>query len=111
VWLVRDGTVTKGQLAPEDVGLARAEAGSLRGGDPAHNAEVTRRFLAGEGGPVREAVLLNAAAALVALNPTTSPLADQLRAALEDATRSVDSGAAADALDRWVTTSRALAGR
>lgn len=110
VWQVRDGVVTRSQLAPEDVGLARAQPGALRGGDPAHNAEVTRRFLAGEGGPVREAVLFNAAAALVALSPTAAPLLDQLPAALEQATQSVDSGAAGQALDRWVTTSRALAG-
>ncbi len=71
VWVVRDGAVTREQVAPEDVGLTRAEPDALRGGDRAHNAEVTRRFLAGEGGPVRDAVLLNAAAALVALDGAT----------------------------------------
>ena len=109
VWVVRDGAVTREELAPEDVGLQRAEAGALGGGDPAHNAEVTRRFLAGEGGAVREAVLLNAAAALVALEPASSPLAAQLRAALDRAATSVDSGAAARALEAWVETSRSLA--
>ena len=52
VWVVRDGAVTREQVAPEDVGLTRAEPDALRGGDRAHNAEVTRRFLAGEDGPV-----------------------------------------------------------
>lgn len=110
VWVVRDGSVAADQVAPEDVGLSRAEAGSLRGGDRAHNAEVARRFLAGEGGPVRDAVLLNAAAALVALEPVGSgSLADALRAGLARAAESVDSGAAARALAGWVDASRALA--
>src|SRR5687767_2155879 len=64
VWVVRDGEVTREQVTPEDVGLERATVDSLRGADAAHNAEVARAFLAGQGGPVRDAVLLNAAAAL-----------------------------------------------
>ncbi len=109
VWVVRDGTVSREQLAPEDVGLPRAEAGSLKGGDPAHNAEVTRRFLAGETGPVRDAVLLNAAAGLAALEPSGEALADRLRAGLARAAEAVDSGAAARSLAGWVETSRGLA--
>jgi len=111
VWWVRDGAVRRETLAPEDVGLARAAEGSLRGGDRVHNADVARRFLAGETGPVRDAVLLNAAAALVAVEPGTGPLADQLRAGLARAAESVDSGAAGRALDGWVATSRELAER
>ncbi len=109
VWVVRDGAVTTEQLAPEDVGLSRAAPDALRGGDPAHNAEVTRRFLAGEGGAVRDAVLLNAAAALVALEPGDGPLAGRLLDGLSRAAGSVDSGAAARALAGWVETSQALA--
>ncbi len=109
VWVVRDGAVTTEQLSPEDVGLERAAPDSLRGGDPAHNAEVTRRFLAGEGGAVRDAVLLNAAAALVALEPGDGPLAGRLRDGLSRAAESVDSGAASRSLAGWVETSRALA--
>jgi len=111
VWVVRDGAVSTEQVAPEDVGLDRAAAGSLLGGDRAHNAEVTRRFLAGETGPVRDAVLLNAAAALVALEPGSGPLAEQLRDGLRQAGESVDSAAAARALAGWVETSQAVAGR
>ena len=111
VWVVRDGAVSTEQVAPEDVGLDRAAAGSLLGGDRAHNAEVTRRFLAGETGPVRDAVLLNAAAALVALEPGSGPLAEQLRDGLRRAGESVDSGAASRALAGWVETSQAVAGR
>jgi anthranilate phosphoribosyltransferase len=110
VWVVRDGAVSADQVAPEDVGIRRAEAGSLRGGDPGHNAEVARRFLAGETGPVRDAVLLNAAAALVALEPDPAgSLSEALRGALARAAASVDSGSAARALAAWVGTSRSLA--
>ncbi len=110
VWVVRDGAVTHEQVAPEDVGLTRAAADSLRGGDAPHNAEVTRSFLAGETGPVRDAVLLNAAAALVALEPAPGgSLTDGLRAGLARAAESVDSGAAARALAGWVGTSQSLA--
>ena len=109
VWVVRDGVVTRDQLAPEDVGLDRAAVDSLRGGDRSHNAEVARRFLAGEVGAVRDAVLLNAAAALVALEPGTGSLPDELRQAVGRAAESVDSGAAARSLAGWVETSRTLA--
>jgi anthranilate phosphoribosyltransferase len=110
VWVVRDGAVSAEQVVPEDVGISRAEEGSLRGGDRGHNAEVARRILAGEPGPVRDAVLLNAAAALVALDPDpVGSLSDALRDALVQAAESVDSGSAARALAGWVDTSRSLA--
>jgi anthranilate phosphoribosyltransferase len=70
---------------------------------------VARAFLAGQGGPVRDAVLLNAAAALVALRPDDRPLPDQLSDAMHRAAQAVDSGAAAAALAGWVQTSRELA--
>jgi len=110
VWVVRDGVVAEDRVTPEDVGLERASLDALRGGDAAHNAEVTRAFLAGRGGPVRDAVLLNAAAALVAMSPGDGPLAGQLSAAMGRAAEAVDSGAAARALAGWVETSRSLAG-
>jgi len=109
VWLVRDGRVTTERLRPEDVGLVRAVPSSLRGADAAHNAAVARRLLAGEGGAVRDAVLLNAAAALVALDPTDQPLPRALEAAMQRAAVAVDAGDAAQALDRWVETSREIA--
>jgi anthranilate phosphoribosyltransferase len=108
VWVVRDGDVRTETLAPEDVGLQRAAPDALRGGDRVHNAGVTRRFLAGESGPVRDAVLLNAAAALVALEPGSGSLAEGLAAALARAAESVDNGAATRALAGWVDTSQAL---
>jgi anthranilate phosphoribosyltransferase len=108
VWVVRDGSVTVEKITPEEVGLDRAEVDSLRGADAPHNAEVARRVLAGERGAVRDAVLLNAAGALVALDPSAQPVAAQLRSAMGTVAEAVDSGAAAAALDRWVGTSRSL---
>ena len=64
VWSVHDGDATASVLDPADLGLAPATAADLRGGDTAHNADVVRRLLDGEAGPVRDAVVLNAGAAL-----------------------------------------------
>ncbi|PWS41201.1 anthranilate phosphoribosyltransferase, partial [Streptomyces sp. ZEA17I] len=66
-----------------------------------------RRLLDGEGGAVREAVLLNAAAALVALDPGTGPLTERIAAQIQVAAEAVDSGAAKRALERWVAASNA----
>jgi anthranilate phosphoribosyltransferase len=102
VWWVRDGEVKELVFDPADIGVPRAAMEDLRGADPQFNARVARHFLAGERGPVRDAVLLNAAAALVAAGNRTGSLEEQMAAAMEEAARSVDSGAAADVLDRWV---------
>ncbi|MFE2138855.1 anthranilate phosphoribosyltransferase, partial [Streptomyces sp. NPDC059466] len=82
VWVVRDGKVTEERFDPRDVGLDLVPVEALRGADASYNAEVARRVLDGERGPVRDAVVLNAAAALVALSPADAPLVDQLRAAM-----------------------------
>ena len=109
VWVVRNGTVRQTTLDPVELGLAPRAAEELQGADPAYNAGVARDLLAGRTGAIRDAVLLNAAAALVALEPADEPLAAQLRRALARGTQALDSGAAAAVLDRWVATSRALA--
>ncbi|HMC68977.1 MAG TPA: anthranilate phosphoribosyltransferase, partial [Mycobacteriales bacterium] len=64
VWAVADGHVREERLDPTELGLAPAGPDALKGADAAHNAAVARRVLAGESGAVRDAVLLNAAAAL-----------------------------------------------
>ena len=104
VWWVRGGAVTYETVDPAVLGLV---AGDLTGGDPMHNAEVCRRLLAGEPGPVRDAVLLNAAAGLTVYAPGEGSLTDQLRANLPHAAASIDSGAATAALSAWVRTSTA----
>ncbi len=116
VWAVSGGAVTPVTLDAADLGLPRATAADLRGGDAAVNADVARRVFAGETGPVRDAVLVNAAAALVAYDRldvaddgiTAEELTKALGTALERAAAAVDSGAAAAALTRWVEVGQAL---
>ncbi|MFD8432727.1 anthranilate phosphoribosyltransferase [Streptomyces coelicoflavus] len=107
VWVVRDGRVTEESFDPRDVGLELVPVEALRGADASYNADVARRLLAGETGPVRDAVLLNSAAALVALEQGEGPLAGQLRAGMDRAAEAIDSGAAKGVLDRWVAASQA----
>ena len=114
VWRVRDGRVEPDTVDPTRLGIDAAPLESLRGGSPAHNAAVVRAVLAGEEqGPIRDAVLLNAAAALVALDDAaghgTDDLHTALAAGLERAAASIDSGSGADALARWVRQTQARA--
>jgi anthranilate phosphoribosyltransferase len=115
VWWVRDGRVTELALDPADVGLGHAPVEALRGGDAPHNAEVFRRLLAGEAGPVRDAVVLNAGMALAVERglegPVSRPaLAEAVLAGVTRAEAALDSGAAAALLERWVGVTRELAG-
>ena len=84
-------------LTPEDAGLPRHPLSAIRGGDPAYNALALRRLLDGEAGAYRDAVLLNAAAALVLADATRD-----LPAGVAVAAETIDSGSAAALLDRWV---------
>ncbi|TIC80931.1 anthranilate phosphoribosyltransferase [Nocardioides sp. GY 10127] len=101
VWVVHDGAVKTLTVDPMALGLAAATVEDLRGGEPAYNADVARAVLAGDKGPVRDAVLLNAGAALaVHGDPGGEPLA-ALAAGMERAAEAIDSGAAASTLERW----------
>lgn len=105
VWAVTGGTVTRRTLDPAELGIPRATADDLRGGDAAANAEVVRELVGGKAGPVRDAVLINAAAALAAFTGFSGSLEDDLRAGLARAAEAIDSGAAAAMLDRWIAFS------
>ncbi|MFH8406108.1 anthranilate phosphoribosyltransferase [Streptomyces sp. NPDC018019] len=107
VWVVRDGAVREETFDPRDVGIGLVPVEALRGADASYNADVARRLLGGEPGPVRDAVLLNSAAALVALEPSGAPLTEQIAAGIAKAAESIDSGAARRALERWVAASNA----
>ncbi|MER7332023.1 MULTISPECIES: anthranilate phosphoribosyltransferase [unclassified Micromonospora] len=107
VWAIQAGTVREALLDAADLGVPRATLADLRGGDAAYNAGVVRRLLAGETGPVRDAVLVNAAAALATQAPLDGDLTEALRAGMDRAAESVDSGAAARVLDRWIEVARA----
>ncbi|MBP2581574.1 anthranilate phosphoribosyltransferase [Streptomyces sp. PvR006] len=107
VWVVRDGAVREEAFDPRDVGIDLVPVEALRGADASYNADVARRLLAGETGPVRDAVLLNSAAALTALAPGEGTLVEQIRAGMERAAEAIDSGEARRALERWVAVSNA----
>ncbi len=107
IWEVSRGFVTEHDLDPTDLGIARADIQSLLGADAVHNAGVARAVLAGESGPVRDVVLLNAAAGLVAFELSRDPdllqepIVGRLAEQLERAAAVVDSGAAAAKLEEW----------
>jgi anthranilate phosphoribosyltransferase len=111
VWVVHGGSVDQTTFDPASIGIARSSPDDLRGGDPPHNAGVARAVLGGAAGPVRETVLLNAAAALAAEAGVPGP--DRLAASLADgyarAASALDSGAASLLLERWVQASKRLA--
>jgi anthranilate phosphoribosyltransferase len=109
VWVVSGGEVTEESFDPASLGVARATADDLRGADPAFNAKVARSLLGGEQGPVRDAVLLNAAAAVAAFEAGNAPLVERLTAGWARAAEALDGGAAAQLLDRWITVSCELA--
>ncbi|XVU30114.1 anthranilate phosphoribosyltransferase [Actinoplanes sp. CA-054009] len=110
VWTVRAGTVTTTRLDARDLGFPRARPAALRGGGAAGNATILRAVVSGEPGPVRDVVILNAAAALVAAAGPDAPLLEQFAAAAARCAEAVDSGAAAATLTRWITVSRRVAG-
>jgi anthranilate phosphoribosyltransferase len=94
---LKDGRIRTGTVTPEEFGLPRAALADLRGGSAVDNAEIIRRILAGERGPKRDIVVLNAGAAIAAGGKAAS-IADGLALA----TQSIDSGAARERLDRLV---------
>jgi anthranilate phosphoribosyltransferase len=107
VWSVAGGQVETWQVDPTALGLSLSPIEALRGGDAAFNAEVVRRLLGGEQGAVRDAVLLNAGAALAVLDGTEGSPQDRLRAGMERAARAIDSGAGQKLLARWVAAASA----
>lgn len=108
VWEVSRGLVTEHDIDPRDLGIPRAKMSDLLGKDAAYNAGVVRAVLAGETGPVRDIVLLNAAAGLVAYELASDPsrvqeaILDRFRSQMAIAAEAIDSGAAAAKLEDWI---------
>src|SRR6478609_1018308 len=108
VWEVSRGLVTEHDIDPRDLGIPRARIEDLLGKDAAYNAAVVRAVLAGEGGRVRDIVLLNAAAGLVSYELASDPsrvqesILDRFRSQMAVAAAAIDSGAAATKLDQSV---------
>src|SRR5829696_5283090 len=92
------------EVAPEDVGIPRAEPGALSGGTPDVNAETTRRIFAGEPGPARDVAVLNAGAAIY-----VSGTVDSLEAGVRAAEAAIDDGRAAATLDALASMTTELA--
>jgi anthranilate phosphoribosyltransferase len=93
---LRDGKVRTFELQPSDFGVPAAELGALRGGDASENAAIARAILAGERGPKRDAVVVNAGAALCAAGVADSPADGARRAAA-----ALDDGRAQAKLAAW----------
>jgi len=96
-----DGGRKEYQLDPAEVGLKPADPLAVRGGGPEENARIAREVLAGAGGPRRDVVLLNAAAALRAAGR-----AKDWRDGIGMAAEAIDSGRAAEVLQNWATISQ-----
>jgi anthranilate phosphoribosyltransferase len=95
--------ITSYDVTPEQLGLSRAPAESVPGGDPAENADVTRRIFAGQPGPERDLAVLNAGAAIYAGGG-----AETLVGGVKRACEAIDSGAAASTLERFVSATERL---
>jgi anthranilate phosphoribosyltransferase len=108
VWVVDGGTVRTDRIDPAALDVRPALPEDLRGGDASINAEVVRELVAGKTGPVRDAVLLNAAGAVAAHDGLSGDLHADLAAGLRRAAEAIDSGAAADLLRRWAALSTRL---
>jgi anthranilate phosphoribosyltransferase len=102
--LLSDGAVRTLEIRPEDVGLPRADASALAGGDAAENAAIVRAVLGGEPGPRRDIVVLNAGGAL-----WVAGAVPDLAAGVAAAGRSIDDGAARAKLDALVKATGAAA--
>jgi anthranilate phosphoribosyltransferase len=112
MWEVSRGSVTEHDIDPRELGLAYHPVEAVLGGEPAHNADIARRVLAGERGAVRDIVLLNAAAGLVsfrlAQDPAqiSRPVTERLVEQLEVAAESIDTGAAQAKLEQWAAATQ-----
>ncbi|WP_382305985.1 anthranilate phosphoribosyltransferase [Herbiconiux sp. UC225_62] len=112
IWEVSRGSVKEHDLNPRDLGIPRASIEDLQGGDAAHNAEIVRRVMGGESGPVRDMVVLNAAAGLVAFELVSDPsevdrgIVERLAEKMAIAAAAIDSGAASNKLDAWIAATQ-----
>jgi anthranilate phosphoribosyltransferase len=107
MWVVHGGSASEAVFDPRSLGLRPSTLADLRGGDAAFNAGVLRVLVEGARGPIRDVVLLNAAAALATLSLGQAPLLDLLADSLERCRRAVDGGEAARLLESWATYSLA----
>jgi len=109
VLTIGNGEITSDRIDARDFALDNAPISALVGGDAKENARITKAIFAGEKGAPRDAVLLNAAAAIAAFDGEMSQgIHERISNSLEKAITAVDSGAATDLLDRWIVLSQSL---
>ena len=107
---IGNGAIASDRIQPSDFDLDSAPISALVGGDATENARITRAIFAGEHGAPRDAVLLNAAAAIAAFEgDLESDIHERLQAALKRAVIAIDSGKATALLDQWATLTQNLA--
>jgi len=111
VLTIGHGEISSDLIDPSDFGIAKAPITELVGGDAEFNAGVTRAIFNGERGAPRDAVALNAAAAIAAYKGDfAKSLAERMRDGYADAIKAIDSGAATALLANWAKVSQRLAG-
>jgi anthranilate phosphoribosyltransferase len=109
VWLYADRKVERLELDPLQLGVPRACLPDLVGGDAATNAQVVRELVSGRPGPIRDVVVLNTAAALVAYGkPAAGRLEQDFVHELDRAQEAIDSGAAQAKLHEWVAATQSV---
>ena len=112
IWRVRPSGIEEFELDPLKLGLKKASKEQLLGGDPQFNAQIARDLFAnktqGQLGAVRDIVILNAAGGVVAYQSAKSPqlgssdIVGLFQVAIENVTRTLESGAANAKLEQWV---------
>jgi anthranilate phosphoribosyltransferase len=100
VYELKEGDIRSYRVTPEEVGLRPASGQAVKGGSPQENAAAIRAVFGGEPGPLRDIVLLNSAAALVAADKVAT-----LAEGVHLATQAIDSGAAREKLGRFIEVS------
>jgi anthranilate phosphoribosyltransferase len=101
---LRDGDITRYEITPESLGIEPADPGAIGAADPDRSAQIARAVMSGARGPERSLTVANAGAAIY-VGGKAGSLEDGVRAAEE----AIDSGAAKDAMERFVERTRALA--
>lgn len=101
---LRDGHITPHEISPESVGLSSAPQDAVAAGTPEKNAGIARRVLQGDAGAERDLTVLNAGAAIYVGGGS-----DTIEAGVRRAEEAIDSGAARQVLERFVTRTRELA--
>ena len=107
---IGNGEISSDRIDARDFSLANAPISALVGGDAQENARITKAIFAGERGAPRDAVLLNAAAAIAAFDGEFElSIHERLSKSLKKATESIDAGKASSLLEEWVLLSNKLA--